>query len=244
MHHCHNILARNLNLKIITNMKTTRYLFAILISVMLCSCSEEETILNSPPQWHLYFGTYISFVDENGEDLLLEDASSNNLFQQNIHLSTRSFDFVAKWGTPPILEEQCHQSNECYFHVFSSAKDVDHIPDELPFDQQKRILSSLIDDGKSVMMFSKCRGGVPLEAFQPIHYVEDHMLTIDGLNVSHTVTIDLTVNTIGELYFEHNYRFEPQTSTPPTYRYFLDGEETSLPITIVIPRAELANLPE
>ena len=224
-------------------MKTTRYLFAILISVMLCCCSEEKPI-GGPTPWGVDFGAYISVIDENGEDLLWEDASSNNLFQQKICLSVGSLDCVAQWDTPPILEEQCHQSNECYFHVFSCAKDVDNIPDELPFDQQKRILSSLIDDGKSVMMFSKCRGGVPLEAFQPIHDAWDLTLTIDGLNISHTITIDLTVNTIGELYFEHNYRFEPQTSTPPTYRYFLDGEETSLPITIVIPRAELANLPE
>ena len=227
-------------------MKTTRFIFAILISVMLCSCSEEETILNSPPHWQLYFGTYISFVDENGENLLMEDASSINLFQQKICLSVGSLDCVAQWDTPPYMKDLIYQSHdECFFYVFSSSKEFDKIPNELPFDQQKIILSSLIDDGISVIMFSDKLAGPPevSSTFEPFHYSKSYLLTIGGLDVLHTITINLTVNTCDELYSELNYRIQ-QSSTPPTYRYFLDGEETSLPITIVIPRAELANLPE
>ena len=228
-------------------MKTTRYLFAILISVMLCCCSEEEPI-GGPIPWELHFGTYFSFIDENGEDLLREDASSNNLFQQKIYLSAGSLDCVAKWETPPyMIDLLSFQSlDECFFYVFSSSNAFDRIPDNLSFDLHKNILASLINEGKSVIVFSDWTGGGPVEdfEFEPFKHSQSYLLRIDGLNISHTITIDFTVNTYEELYSEHNNRVEPQSSTPPTYRYFLDGVETSLPITIVIPRAELANLPE
>lgn len=216
-------------------MKTTRYLFAILISVLLCCCSEEKPIGDEWP-WGVDFGTYISIVDENGKDLLAEDATSNNLYQKKIILRRDPYDCVVNWSTPPDPDDRnaMHVIDKYvayYFYVFPPIED--YLPDfrRMSFDLDGSIFSAAISSGKSLMLYSP--GGVYGWNYDPFprYDSETYTFIIDGLNVSHTITFEITLNDIPD--------FEP-----PIYRYFLDGEETSLPITIVIPRAELANLPE
>ena len=216
-------------------MKTTRYLFAILISIMLCCCSEEKPI-GGPTPWGEDFGAYISVIDENGEDLLTEDATSNNLYQKKIILRKDPYDCVVNWNTPPDPDARSSihiidKYAAYYFYVFPPVED--NLPSfrRRSFDPDGSILSATINSGKSLMLFSPGGiGGWSSDPF-PIYYSETYTFTIDELNVSHTIILEVTVN--DDPHFE-----------PPIYRYFLDGEETSLPITIVIPRAELANLPE